>query len=301
MTKAQQPAMNPAAQLDAEMNALFDTASVSETPPQETPPVEPQVAVPVETPPAESQVAAPPEPSPVETPPQPDQTTMLRESLEAMQQQNAQLAEQNQQLMQRLETSMQPPTPPDTPDSMLDDNHRQSLQFAQENHPELFRAMDARERMQAWHIAEALRKQEQRIVDWLKPYLEIIQSTAATARDAAVVGTNQDYLQIRPQLVAWVEKQSPFLKRAYQAALDRGEAADINELVQLWRASGQQAQPPAPTAAPVTPPGAPAAPAPQSQLAGMHAVTPGRQTAPARTVDPNDIEAAFRDATAEFR
>lgn len=127
-----------------------------------------------------------------------------------------------------------------------------------------------------------------------------------------------DYDAVRDPALAWVDKQPPALKAAYQEVANNGKPEDIAALIDTFKkttgwtapaaaapaasapAAGMAAAPArapaaAPAAAPVAAPAAALSAEAQAAVAALKPVSTARTEATAGT-DPNDFDGAFKDA-----
>lgn len=138
----------------------------------------------------------------------------------------------------------------------------------------------------------------------LTPLLATTDSLASRTQLQELEGLIPDYHQVREPVIAWVDKQPEYLKEAFTKVTSTGTPAQIADLVERFKkdTNWATAAAPAGTVPPVvTPPAAkPAAALPAAAAAAAAALKPVKtsRTEAAGTVDPNDFDAAFKEAIA---
>ena len=150
---------------------------------------------------------------------------------------------------------------------------------------------------------EALRRRAEyrQLVDYvfgevakeLRPLLETVEVLATRTHLTELQSTVTDYDGVRDKVVDWVGTQPKYLQVAYEHVIKQGTVDEIADLVDRYkRDTGQSAAPAAAPARKTEPDLAPAA----KQAAASLAPIRSKRTVVTRTADPNDFEAAFREA-----
>lgn len=141
----------------------------------------------------------------------------------------------------------------------------------------------------------------------LTPLLVTTDSIASRTQLQDLEALIPDYHQVRAPVIEWVDKQPEYLKEAFTKVTSTGTPDQIADLVTRFKkdtgwvapaAAAAAAAAATPAAAAVTPPVVKAAALPAAAAAAAAALKPVKtsRSEAAGTVDPNDFDAAFKEA-----
>lgn len=278
-----------------------DTAVEAEaevTPTAEEPEVaEPAANTEVESTAAEPASVAPVAAEPAPAAPQIDPKYLAQAMLEAQQQ-----AEQLRQQQAEQAKSSEPPQAPSYEDYLTPEQKAQVEQL----NTEWTEVAGPVQALIAAHVQAALataQQQQQQLLAQVQQQMAPIQQATAQSQEAlywnTIAAAHPDFREVAPNLPAWIEEQPFKVAQQYLAQYQSGNPADAVALLAAYKqatgSTGAAPMQPASSAVQATPT---PAPVPKAALAATAAVPPAQRSKVTSSRDPNDADAAFRDAFA---
>lgn len=198
----------------------------------------------------------------------------------------------------------QAPAPQDrdaTFEDYLDDKQKKSLELFQAEWSDVAAPVTAL--IQA-HVQAALANQQKQILGQVQQQMAPIQQYTAQSQEALYYGTIQathpDFREAAAAIPGWIEKQPKIYQPRLMEIYNAGSAQDVVELISMYKqavgSTGAAPAHPASSAAQATPKQAPVAPA---ALAATLAPPKAQRGTVTATRDPNDADAAFKEAFAQ--
>jgi len=188
--------------------------------------------------------------------------------------------------------------PEEKPAGQLSDEEKTTLEAFNTEWPQVNAAMQIQNRVMEEKVASLVKDAMSGLLEKISPHLKTVEQVATNTFTAAVEKVHSDATTLLPQLEAWIEKQPTMLQAAYNDALDNGSVADVVAVYDTYKQMN-----PAPAAvAPVTP-AAVVVPDVEGQqrLAAMEDHGGERLRNSSDTVDENDFDGAFAQATRNGR
>jgi len=179
------------------------------------------------------------------------------------------------------------------------DADQEVLARTAEDFPDVAKAFEIRERVLLAKIENLLSGKLGQLTSQfdqrLAPALSVAQTVARNAHEAEILGKHPDAFTVLPQVEAWVSAQPKIVQNVYNAVLDKGSAAEIVELYDVFKKatvvegahSGNTAKLEADNAAKA------AAEADREKKLKAQEGVRSRQTAQKSSIDENDFEGAF--------
>ena len=179
------------------------------------------------------------------------------------------------------------------------DADQEVLARTAEDFPDVAKAFEIRERVLLAKIENLLSGKLGQLTSQfdqrLAPALSVAQTVARNAHEAEILGKHPDAFTVLPQVEAWVSAQPKIVQNAYNAVLDKGSAAEIVELYDVFKKanvvegahSDDKAKLEADNAAKA------AAEADREKKLKAQEGVRSRQTAQKSSIDENDFEGAF--------
>jgi hypothetical protein len=125
----------------------------------------------------------------------------------------------------------------------------------------------------------------------LQPLVQQIQNLAARTHLGDIHQAVPDYDTTREQVIAWVDKQPPYLKAAYQRVVQQGSVDEVADLINRYKKDTGVVAPPAPVK-----PEPELTPAAKKAAAALAPVSSKRSGAV--ITEPQDFDGAFGAAAA---
>lgn len=129
------------------------------------------------------------------------------------------------------------------------------------------------------------------------PLVQRAISTADTVDESLVLDsikkTHQDYDEIYDDVLAWVKTLPSYARRGAEEVVKSGSVEDVIDLIGSFKEATGRNKPAAATTPPATPELTPAA---KKAAAAMTPVGTKRSVASGQAADPNDFEAAWKEA-----
>lgn len=252
---------------DLSFDLAFDAAVSGEAPPEELPvedqPIEEQP--PVEMPPVEEPPAAeaPPEPPPAPEPPPPPP---VQEA---------------------------PPEPPPLPSEYApSDEEAQQLEAVKSEFPEVAAALSVYEKVLASKFERVLAEKINAVHAQYAPIVATTQRIARNEHEATILAKHADAFNIAGEVSTWVQAQPSILRNSYAAVLSNGTAAEVVELLDMYK---QAVKPPAATPPPEPPK---VDEEKERKLQALEGVR-SRNTSERAALDPDDFDGAFEKFAAK--
>lgn len=134
----------------------------------------------------------------------------------------------------------------------------------------------------------------------LAPISQQMQRSQVTSHTASIYAAHPDVDSIRDGLAAWVAKQSPITRPAFEAVLAKGSAAQVIEVLNMYKeankATGAAPATPASSAAPATPAVVQPSAATNAAAAATAAVVLGKRSTTVTPPAAEDFDAAWKEA-----
>lgn len=134
----------------------------------------------------------------------------------------------------------------------------------------------------------------------LAPISQQMQKSQVTSHTAAIYAAHPDVDSIRDGLAAWVAKQSPITRPAFESVLAKGSAAQVIEVLNMYKeankATGAAPATPASSAAPATPAVVQPSAATNAAAAATAAVVLGKRSTTVTPPAAEDFDAAWKEA-----
>lgn len=128
----------------------------------------------------------------------------------------------------------------------------------------------------------------------LAPVVQTMHKSEERAHYDAITRAHPTWQQDVPAVLEWVGKQPAVTRGAYARVLQSGNAAEVVEVLNLYKAAvTQSAAPATPASKATTPKAAPVSPAAAAALSG---VPQAKRPALPSAADAGDFDAAFEDA-----
>lgn len=128
----------------------------------------------------------------------------------------------------------------------------------------------------------------------LAPVVQTMHKSEERAHYDAITRAHPTWQQDVPAVLEWVGKQPAVTRGAYARVLQSGNAAEVVEVLNLYKAAvTQSAAPATPASKATTPKAAPVSPAAAAALSG---VPQAKRPALPAAADAGDFDAAFEDA-----
>lgn len=202
------------------------------------------------------------------------------------------------------------------PAPQYNDEENTFLSKYREDWPDVFRGEQLQRRAEYQQLVTYMFEQ-------LRPTLEALQSTSERTSSRSqyqdIKDLVTDYDAVRQPTLNWIDTQPDYLKNAYKQVAESGSAKDVADLITRFKketgyvgaapAGGSTGVVPAgaSAAAPASGAAAPAATAPAAGLAPAAAaavaslkVVKSSRSEPVTAADPNDFDAAFKEAVASM-
>lgn len=122
----------------------------------------------------------------------------------------------------------------------------------------------------------------------MQPVLEGFNKTAQESHFATIRAAHEDFTEVTPAVVAWVEAQPDYLKPALKNVLEAGTATQVIDLYSRFKAQGQLTP-----QARILPAAPPKQPTNKGKVDALLPVTGGRKQAAPASADPNDFDSAW--------
>ena len=199
------------------------------------------------------------------------------------------------------------PETPITIDQFLSDDDKKVLGDYDKEWGEVSKAEGIRRRAEMQVLQAQTFRELEKV---LAPIVQTLQKSQVTSHFATIRSAHADFDSVLPNVQAWVAKQPTLYRPALERVLNQGTATEVVELVGAYKqAVGQtgavpavpaSSVPPA-TAAPATAPVVQAAqpstkPAPSAAAVAATAAVVSQRSNNQSAADPNDFDAALREA-----
>ena len=152
--------------------------------------------------------------------------------------------------------------------------------------PEVQQAFAVRDRVLAARMEKAFAERMQQVIaqitQQVAPAVSEAHVSAKSRHEATILKEHADAFTIVPQVEEWVKKQPAILQPVYDQVLSGGSAAQVVELLTLFKKDTGAA----------TPPPGPAGDDKEKRLAAQEGVR-ARHTSAKSAIDPNDFDGAF--------
>ena len=156
-------------------------------------------------------------------------------------------------------------------------------------YPEVQQAFSVIEKVLTSKYENMLAKQVQAVHDYYAPMVATANSVVADRHTQFILSQHPDALTIAEEVSSWADTQPSILKSHYHSILDKGTAAEVVELLNIYK---QATKPPA--AEPPAPPAPPKVDVEkEKKLQALEGVRT-RTTTKSAELDPDDFESAFR-------
>jgi hypothetical protein len=169
-----------------------------------------------------------------------------------------------------------------------------ALEEFRKDFPDVAKALDAQVRLLSTkyenRIAELEQQVGQQIDQRVAPVMSVVQPMVSDAHTKAILEKHADAIQKLPEIEKWVGEQPGFLQTTYNQVLDKGSAAQVVELIDLFKKDTGTVPPAGPSAEEVARKQAEDA-AKEKKLQSQEAVR-GRQSNKSSVI-PDDFESAF--------
>lgn len=248
---------------DLSFDLAFEAALTGEVPPVEEPAAEPE---PLPEPEASSEPEPPPEPPAAPEPPKAEEPPPPPKP------------------------QPQPEPPPQEPPQPVEvytptDEEAQQLEAVRTEFPEVAAAMAVYEKVMASKFEKALAEKLSEVHAYYAPIVATTQRVAQNEHEATILKAHADAFSIVDDVSKWVGTQPTILRNAYANVLQNGSAAEVVELLDVYK---QAVKPPA--APPPEPPKVDEEK--ERKLQALEGVR-HRNTSERAALDPDDFDGAF--------
>ncbi len=175
------------------------------------------------------------------------------------------------------------PAPLPDPYERLSAEDRKALEDYEADFPEIHKAESIRQQIAMERAFNAFSTELAKV---LSPMLGQYGKTAEERHVNAIAQAHPDYQAITPGIMAWVDKQPPFLKQTYTQVLTDGDTRDVIDLIGAYKSLHSAAPAAQPASAPVS----------AAAAAALAPVAARRSDPPAGKPDENDFDSAFAEA-----
>lgn len=116
---------------------------------------------------------------------------------------------------------------------LMSDEEAALLAKYDEEYPDIARAEFIRRRVEYSQLAQYIMNE---IASGFAPMAQMVQAIAERVHLGDIQTSVPDYGQVREDVVAWADKQPPYLRAAYQHVVANGTREEVVDLINRWRA-----------------------------------------------------------------
>jgi hypothetical protein len=208
------------------------------------------------------------------------------------------IAEAQAEAERRRTEEQQQDAPQLKADDLLSDADKASIDKFKAEWPDEYAAIDRMTdaRVQA-AVGNALSAYTKQLNTVLAPLMNSVQSVEVNSHRNAILAVHPDLDQVAPEVVKWVDTQPAVYQPALRSALEKGSAAQVVEVLNLYKAAkGQTGAAPASPASSAAQEQQKPRKVPDPKVVSALAAVPAAQRPRQQGADKNDFDGAFEEA-----